>query len=60
LLQEGSRPVSWKCEDGRFTVLAHAETTVEVGAGATADWAVEATFTAPAGTRCVLTGVVAR
>ena len=42
------------------TVLGVGETEVSVQPGATAEWTVEAAFTAPAGTRCVLAGVAVR
>jgi len=42
------------------TVLAVGDTAVTVEPGSTARWAIESSFTAPAGTRCVLTGVAVR
>ncbi|RDV45271.1 hypothetical protein DOE76_08415 [Leifsonia sp. ku-ls] len=42
------------------TVLAVGEATVTVQRGSTAEWAVDSSFTAPKGTRCVLTGVAAQ
>lgn len=39
------------------TVLATGSTIVDVPAGGSADWTISESFTAPAGTLCVLTGV---
>lgn len=39
------------------TVLGHGQTTLDIAAGSSADWSVQADFTAPEGTRCVVTGV---